>query len=479
MAEAGAVSGRDAPMGGPVGAPVAAPAGGLETALDGIGITAAHRTILILVIAGALFDSFEQNTIGLVAPLLRQQWGLAATAIGLLNTITFASGAVGRLASGWIGDRWGRRTMLLVNLLLFTLGAMFCALAPNFGVLAAGRAIVGFGLGGELAIAVTMVAEFCSARSRGAAVGLVNLGAGGLGNFLAPAFALLIFAIFPGPDRWRWLFAALVAPALLALAYRPLIPETPRFLLSRGRVAAANAVLARLAAGRLGGAAPAQRSFVTGQEGVVLDHATGGGAAIFTGPYLRRTLGLGIAIWMSYGAQITVLTLLPTILVARGYTITSSLLFTMVVQSGSFFGAGAGALFAYHLPRRLVLTVGAVLACVAALGLGFLALPGAAVLLLAAVFQFFVLLLNTTLWVHAPEVYPTRMRAFGTGFILATGTAAGAFMPLLSGRLFDLHGMAGVFGLIAVMYAIFAVSVRIVPETFGKPMDGPVVEVAV
>lgn len=201
-------------------------------------------------------------------------------------------------------------------------------------------------------------------------------------------------------------------------------------------------MLARLASGRLAGAAPAARSFVAGHEGVAWQHATGGGAAIFTGPYLRRTVGLGVAIWMSYGAQITVLTLLPTILVARGYSITSRLVFAMVVQSGSLFGAGVGALFGYHLPRRLVLTVGAVLACIAALGLGFLALPGAAVLLLAAVFQFFVLLLNTTLWVHAPELYPTRMRAFGTAFILATGTAAGAFMPLLSGRLFDLYGMA-------------------------------------
>lgn len=230
VAEADVPAGRDAPAGAQIGA--------LETALNGIGFTSAHRTILILIMAGALFDSFEQNTIGLAAPLLRAQWGLAATAIGLLNTITFGSGAVGRLASGWIGDRWGRRTMLLVNLLMFTLGAVFCALAPNFSTLAIGRAIVGFGLGGELAIAVTMVAEFCSSRSRGAAVGLVNFAAGGLGNFLAPALALLIFAVFAGPDGWRWLFAGLVLPALLAVAFRPLIPETPRFLLARGRVAA-------------------------------------------------------------------------------------------------------------------------------------------------------------------------------------------------------------------------------------------------
>ncbi|MGC8045239.1 MFS transporter, partial [Salmonella enterica] len=79
-----------------------------------------------------------------------------------------------------------------------------------------------------------------------------------------------------------------------------------------------------------------------------------------------------------------------------------------------------------------------------------------------------VLLLNTTIWIFAPELYPTRVRAFGTAFILATGTAAGALMPLVAGRLFDAFGLAGVFGMIAAMYGIFTVAIRTVPETYGK-----------
>ena len=100
--------------------------------------------------------------------------------------------------------------MLSVDLLLFTLGAVICALAQNMTMLAAGRAIVGFGLGGEISIAVTMLAEFCSARFRGTAAGLVNVGSGGFGNFLAPAFGIAVFALFSGPERWRWIFAVLV-----------------------------------------------------------------------------------------------------------------------------------------------------------------------------------------------------------------------------------------------------------------------------
>nr|WP_255475280.1 MFS transporter [Herbaspirillum sp. CAH-3] len=112
------------------------------------------------------------------------------------------------------------------------------------------------------------------------------------------------------------------------------------------------------------------------------------------------------------------------------------------------------------------------------MAIGFLAKSIVLILAAGAVFQFFVLLLNTTIWIFAPELYPTRVRAFGTAFILATGTAAGALMPLVAGRLFDAFGLAGVFGMIAVMYGIFTVAIRTVPETYGKSPDAPLQETA-
>ena len=115
----------------------------LEAALSRIGVTRAHKVILVLILAGALFDSFEQNTVGIVGPALKAQWGLAAADIGFLNTITFIFSALGRLVAGFVADRYGRRLMLNVDLLLFTLGAVICATAPSFAVLCVGRAVVG------------------------------------------------------------------------------------------------------------------------------------------------------------------------------------------------------------------------------------------------------------------------------------------------------------------------------------------------
>jgi putative MFS transporter len=317
-----------------------------------------------------------------------------------------------------------------------------------------------------------MLAEFCSTRFRGTAVGLVNVGAGGLGNFLAPGFGLLVFWMFPGDNAWRWLFACLMVPALLGAFYRRYIPETPRFLLSQGRVKETNAVLSRLASGRLSAKKVPQQQYINedgadAQPAKVKVRVT----EIFRGALARRTIPLCITIWMTYGAQISVLTLMPTILVTLGYSMSKSLVFTMVMQGGSLLGAIAASLLGFHFPRKRVLTAGAVCACLAALTIGFVAKSIAVILIAGAVFQFFVLLLNTTIWIFAPELYPTRVRAFGTAFILATGTAAGALMPLVAGRLFDAFGLVGVFGLAAGMYAVFVISVQSVPETYGQSPD--------
>ncbi|MBS7777820.1 MFS transporter [Acidovorax sp. CCYZU-2555] len=460
--------------------PLSSPAGAsgaqmqqLENALNQIGVTRSHKSIIFLVVCGVLFDVFEQNAVGLVGPLLREQWGLSATDIGFLNTITFIAAAMGRLLSGYMADRFGRRTMLNVNLALFTFGAIGCALAPGYTMLAIARFVVGFGLGGEITTAVTMLAEFCSAKFRGTAVGLINVGGGGLGNMLAPAFALGVFALFPGENAWRWLFGCLVLPALFIVFYRRFIPETPRYLLSKGRVDEANRVLSMLASGKLANAEFPLHAYITASadDQAPAAAARNSFADIFRGGYARRTIAVGIASWMTFGAQLSVLTLMPTILVAQGYSITKSFTFTIIMQSGSLLGALAASTMGYYFPRKRVLTVGAVAACLAGLAFGNFTSSVAVVLLCGALFQFCVLTLNTSIWIYAPELYPTRIRGLGTSFLLALGTIGGAMSQVLAGKMFDLYGVAGMFGMIAAMYVLFAIAVQFAPETFGRSIE--------
>jgi putative MFS transporter len=264
-----------------------------------------------------------------------------------------------------------------------------------------------------------------------------------------------------------------VLPALFIVFYRRFIPETPRYLLSKGRVEEANRVLSMLASGKLANAEFAVHAYITAAADDKVQAAAprNSFADIFRGGYARRTIAVGIASWMTFGAQLSVLTLMPTILVAQGYSITKSFTFTIIMQSGSLLGALAASTMGYYFPRKRVLTVGALAACLAGLAFGNFTASVAMVLLCGALFQFCVLTLNTSIWIYAPELYPTRIRGLGTSFLLALGTIGGAMSQVLAGRMFDLYGVAGMFGMIAAMYVLFAIAVQFAPETFGRSIE--------
>lgn len=449
-------------------------AGQIESAYARIGVTGAHKQILLMILLGVWFDALEQNAVGITGPVLAESWNLGGAEIGFLNTMTFTATALGRLATGVIIDRYGRRTMLMVNLIIFAAGSLLCALAPSYGILAAGRFIVGFGLGGEISVAVIMMAEFFAAKHRGTAVGLINVTAAGLGNMLAPAFGIMVFAIFDGPDRWRWVFGLLFLPAILIMFFRRYVPETPRFLAATGRVDEANEVINRLAQSRLSGPITDQEKFLDLTEAEVaweLNQPRSQWRKVLSGRLLRRTLLLTVAVCMSYAAQISMLTLMPTILVSQGHDLRSSLWFTLLMQSGSLAGAIAASFLAARLPRKKVLTGGAVLGCAAGLSLAFLASNMVLVIAFGFLFNMAVIVLNTTIWLFAPELYPTRVRGIGTSIILAMGSLSGGLFPMVTGLVFDTAGLTGMFALLASLFVVLGIAVQFPPETFGKPLE--------
>jgi putative MFS transporter len=473
------MSDTTAPPSGLAGAATPASAVGdrIEAAYVRIGVTRAHVGIVAMILLGVFFDAVEQNTVGIAGPALAEDWGLGGAQIGLLNTATFTAVALGRILAGVLMDRIGRRTLLGVNLLVFCLGSLLCALAPDYGVLVAARFIVGLGLGGEIATAVIMLSEFFSARHRGTAVGLINVAAAGLGNMLAPLVGVAVFALASGPGSWRWLFAVLLVPALLVIFYRRALPETPRYLAAAGRLEEANTVINRLAQGRLRGTLASETAYLeapasssTGSDADVAPVPRARWTELFGARYRRATLSLGVAVCMSYAAQISMLTLIPVLLTDRGFSITSALWYTLVMQSGSLIGALVAALVARRLPRRATLTAGAVLGTAAALGFGFAATTIPLILVFGALFNFSVIILNTTIWLFAPEQYPTRIRGLGTSVILALGSLSGGLFPLIAGAVLDAAGVGGMFALLAGLFVVCAIAVRFPRETVGRPM---------
>lgn len=446
-------------------------------ALDSLPFTRAQVWVMGLVMAGMFFDTLQQDAPGAIGPLLKETLGISNTDLVTINTLTVVGGLIGRLGGGYLADKRGRRYALSLNLLIYTLGGLLSAIAPNYGVLLVSRLIVGIGLGGEFTIGLAIVSEMVATKRRGAAVGTMGFASGGIGNFVAYG----LFVVVLGPlnnvlggnlHSWRWLFALLAIPAVLVVVYRRFLPESPRFLVSMGRIQEANMALTVLASNdiRHRPAPDEVRPFLrTDAFESVEEHISP--SHIFRPPLLRRTVAIGAASWMAFGAQVTLLVLLPTLLVSKGYSVSSSLLFTMIMYAGSMFGALAAALVASRLPRRTTVVIAAVLGCASAICFAKLADNSTKILIYGMLFQFFSLFINSTLALWSPELYPTRVRALGTSVVNGIGNVAGALMPFVAVFIFDRSGVAGVFIMIAIMYALLGIASRFAVETFGRPLE--------
>ncbi|CAD5989261.1 MFS transporter [Agreia sp. COWG] len=447
----------------------------VASVLDSIGFTRAQFWIFLLILAGEFFNTLEQNSVGAMATNIKASLQIGDVQLTAINTATVVGGLIGRVLAGFLADRYGRRFSLSLNLLIYTLGGLLSALSFNYDMLLVSRLIVGIGIGGEFMIGIVMISEMVSTRFRGTAIGAINVGAGGLGNFISYGLFLLLLgplALPLGGDDtvWRWSFVILAVPALLVVFYRRRLPETPRFLLSKGRVDEANRSLAIIASNSLkpSGARPPVELTPADLPPAQMNANP---AVLFRRPVLRRTVALGVASWMAFGSQVTLNFLMPTLLVERGYSVTESLLYTMIMNVGSLLGATAAALLAGKVGRRPVVTTAGVLGCITALSFAAFGNATGSILVLGALFQFFTMVTNTTLATWTAEVFPTVIRASGASIVNGIGNIAGAVMPFLAVALYGSFAFAGVFGLAAVMYAVLVFAARFAPETRGRTLE--------
>jgi MFS transporter, putative metabolite:H+ symporter len=188
---------------------------------------------------GWALDAMDVGLISFVMAALAAQWSLSATE---LSWIGFVGMALGAALGGLLADRFGRRQVFALTLLLFGVATGAAALAWSVGALLVFRFLIGLGLGAELPVASTLVSEYAPARVRGRVV--VALEAfWAVGWLLA---ALIGYLVVPRGDAgWRWALALGAVPALYAVVVRRGLPESVRFLELRGRTAQAEQAVRR------------------------------------------------------------------------------------------------------------------------------------------------------------------------------------------------------------------------------------------
>ncbi|MFC1437628.1 MFS transporter [Streptacidiphilus sp. N1-10] len=410
-----------------------------------------------LVAFGEFVDGYDLLVMSTALVFLTPAFALTATDKGVLGAASFIGAAIGALVFGDLTDRFGRRAIFVINLVLFVVFALASAFVTNVPELVVARLFIGIGVGMDIPTSSSFLAEVAPAKRRGRFAGSLPNAMWLLGAITSAAVAI---GLQGNPDAWRWLFGLAAVPALLVLVARQLLPESPRWLQAQGRQAEADAVYARLGLEKPAHIAPA-----TGPRGY---------RALLARPYRTRALAFGL-FFAANGLGGGVSTIAgPLFLTAAGLDKSQAMQFTLY---GFLVGLGAVALGSLVVDRVDRRWFGVATALGALAFTQLLAWGGTGnhtvVFVSWLAFTFFTWIGPGTLaWIWSTELFPTALRGVGTGFTQASGRLAIAvtagFGPTVISA-WSLHSVA----LFSLAYLVCAVVLLAFPffATTGADLE--------
>lgn len=436
----------------------------LGTFLDGLSFNRRHWLVALMCGAGLLFDALNFQVMALVAPSLLQEWQLSPRVLGSVLSATVVGMLLGTYVFAAIADRIGRRVGFQVTVALFAVFGGLCGLAQNLNQLMLLRFFAGLGIGGFLPIDTAVLAEFTPSKSRGRVMAFAAL-CFPLGGLLAAWVA----SVFVPSLGWRALFFVGVLPAIIIFFVRWYVPETPRFLLQKGRFAEAEKSAAWIAMGKL----PSLANAIVNPSSPVADQHNRPRIVreLFSKTYRRRTM-LVWAIWFTTSfSYYGMIMWLPTLL--TGYKgISGAQVYPFII---GYMGSGiAGrivvSLLIDRIGRKPLI---AIYAICAACGLLIFGQQNTLhmLMLYGYITAFFHDGCFSAIIPYTPELYPTRMRATGVGWASGAGRIAAIIAPIAIGFMVT----ANVYS-VFILLAVNSFAAGIVVLAMGIETKGMVLE---
>ncbi|WP_315832446.1 MFS transporter [Bradyrhizobium prioriisuperbiae] len=434
--------------------------------LERLPLTSYQRGIFGIIATAWLFDSMDLAALTFVLGSIRQTFQLSTAEAGLLSSMSFLGMFLGAASAGVLADRFGRSRVFQVSMIFWGLGSLFCGLSTTVTMLGASRLLLGFGMGMEFPVAQSMVSEIMPAANRGRYIALLE-GFWPLGFIVS---GLLSYVVLSVAD-WHWVFILQAIPALFVLVIRRYVPESPRWLASRGHSDRAEATIReieRKVSERLDGKPlpppQPQQAFGTASEG-------GGIASLFSGIYARRTAMLWSLWFFALLGFYGLTTWLGALLQAKGFPVTKSVFYTILISLAGIPGFLCSAWLVEAWGRKGTLALNLLAGAVACYAYG--SATGQTQLIVASLcMQFFLFGMWSALYAYTPELYPTRIRATGTGFASAIGRVGSLIGPYVIGIILPTAGQAGVFALGAGAFVLAALAVLILgEETQGRTLE--------
>ncbi|WP_233852177.1 MFS transporter [Paraburkholderia sp. HD33-4] len=421
----------------------------------------------ILIGLATFFDGFDVIAIAATLPLLIAKWNLTPWDVGFL----LGSGSVGQLIGAflfpWYAERGGRVKAIALSSGIIGITSIACGFAPTFAVFVALRIIQGLGLGGELPVAATYINEISRAHGRGRFVLLYEivfpiglLASSALGAWIVPRFG------------WQAMYFIGGMPLILFFVLRKLVPESPRWLAVRDRMAEADsAVLAFERAAKVPLPPVAHASEF---DEMVNRHPKRRVADLFGPAYLKRTLAVAM-LWVTCGfIQYGLSTWLPTIY-RTIYHAPLQLALNLAVAASvlGVLGSLACALLVDKVGRKPIINISFLL-CALSLAMAGV-LHGSSVYVVATCCAFALGFLASgfiTAYVYTPELYPTSIRAMGCGVGGAWLKVAAIFAPAIVSKTMIGGNLEVAFYILAAVPFVAAVVVHFLGiETKGKVLE--------
>lgn len=438
--------------------------------------------VVVLISCGAVFEFYDLFFTGYVAPGMVRSGLFEPKSLGVFAALqfiqiagqgtfvfcTFAGLWFGVVVFGQAADRFGRKAVFTVSLLWYVLCTSIMAFQSTGQALNCWRFLAGLGFGVQLVTIDTYIVELVPRSLRGRAFALNQC----ISFCVVPLVALLAWLLVPhhpfGVEGWRWVVWFGSVGALVVWALRAGIPESPRWLMSRGRVAEADAIVTameRNAETDLGQPLPEPRIMPPERAG----RATL--ADIFAPRYRGRTAMLSVfnaaQVIGFYGFNSWV----PTLLMARGINVTHGLQYAFLIAVAQPVGPLLGSLFADRIERRTQIITG--LACMG-IFMAIFAWAESPVVLIAVGIGFTLAANVMSFAYHGyqAELYPTRIRSRAVGFVYSWSRLAAAFAGLIVG---DLLATAGVTGVALFVGGAMLIGIMVI-ALFGPSTNGLTLE---
>jgi putative MFS transporter len=428
-----------------------------------------RRLLLLRVIVGiaTFFDAYTVLAIAFAMPQLVSEWKLTPTEVGLIISAGYVGQIFGAVIFGSLAEKFGRLKILFVTIMLFVSMDIACLFAWSGVSMMVFRFLQGVGTGGEVPVASAYINEFIGAEKRGRffllyevifPIGLMF--AGMVGFFLVPIYG------------WRAMFIVGLVPSVLTIPLRWFMPESPRWLASKGRVAEADAVVKMLEDNATQHGAVLREPVVRPVDSRATAHSDW--RELFKGIYLKRTMmiwGLWACVYMINNGMIT---WLPTLYKqVFQLPLQTSLAYGWITSGVGVIASIVCALLIDKVGRKPWYALAFLIATLPLLTLAWLGATTALQVLIFATATYAILqTIAFSLYLYSAELYPTRLRAVGTGFGSAWLRAGSSVGPILVGTIVADLGIRYVFaafaavalvgGLVTLMFAI---------ETKGRVLE--------